>query len=353
MTQISASSGRLQAATKQLQAGKMVVLYDDQERENEGDLVFAGSMVDAAKITFMAREACGLICLSLPPDRVASLGLQMINPELMARNPRGTPFTVSIDAREGISTGISSADRARTIALACSAYASADDFVAPGHVFPLCANAGGVLVRPGHTEGAGDLLRLASMPMGAVICEIMNADGTMARRRELRAFSEQHALPMLGVDDIVLARLLHEPLVQKREFARVASEFSKYLGADTCCFSYGHNIAGAAAVTMLLYASGFPFVAEMKTCLSLQQVQTLEEQIDFAAVSEALANKPALHIVYSVAEESVELKDEYIFALLAQITRALGARQFMSLSALPELLQEMLTYDDIACRELL
>ncbi|MDE3269780.1 MAG: 3,4-dihydroxy-2-butanone-4-phosphate synthase [Pseudomonadota bacterium] len=347
---ISSTFKRLATATKQLQAGKMVVLYDDQERENEGDLVFAGSMVDAAKITFMAREACGLICLSLPPDKVASLGLQMINPEAIARNPRGTPFTVSIDAREGISTGISAADRARTIALACSEQASANDFVAPGHLFPLCADAGGVLARAGHTEGASDLLRLAALPAGAVICEIMNPDGTMARRRELREFATKHALPMLGVDDIMLARLLHEPLVQKREFARVASEFSKYLGTDICCFSYGHSIAGTAAITMLIYASGFPFADDAEVKLSLQNLPSLAEQADLTTVSAALAVKPALHIAYTIAP-AAPIKDEYIYALLAQITKSLGAKR--PSSELPALLEEMLRYDDIACCELL
>lgn len=353
MQRISEASARLQAATTQLQAGKMIVLYDDQERENEGDLVCAGSMIDAAKITFMAREACGLICLSLPPDHVARLGLQVVNPELIARNPRGTAFTISIDAREGISTGISSADRARTIALACSTQASADNFVAPGHVFPLRADAGGVLVRAGHTEGAGDLLRLAGLPAGAVICEIMNADGTMARQRELQAFTTKHALPLLGVDDIVLTRLLHEPLLQKRGFSSVVSEFSKYLGTDIRCFSYGHNVAGVAAVTMLLYASGFPFASDAKVNFSLQQVQALEEQTDFASVSAALAHKPALHITYSVSEHADKPKDEYVFALLAQITKALGAKQLAHQSEVPTLLKEMQSYDDLACIKLL
>lgn len=194
---------RVAAALAALSAGRLVVLVDDAERENEGDLVCAAAHVDAAKINFMAKEGRGLICLSLPPASIARLGLPLMQNGNCAPNPRGTAFTVSIDARHGISTGISAPDRAHTIAVACRLDSSADDLVAPGHVFPLCAAAAGVRERRGHTEGASDLVMMAGLSPGAVICEIMNDDGTMARRPQLTDFVRRHQLPLLHIEDIV------------------------------------------------------------------------------------------------------------------------------------------------------
>ena len=197
---------RVAAALDALREGGMIVLVDDEERENEGDLIFAAAQVDAAKINFMAKEGRGLICLSLTPAAIARLGLPPMPHGSCAANPRGTAFTVSIDARHGISTGISAHDRAHTIAVACRQDSSAKDLVAPGHVFPLRAAAGGVRQRRGHTEGSCDLVLMAGLPPGAVICEIMNDDGTMARRPQLESFAHRHQLPMLHIEDI--ARVL-------------------------------------------------------------------------------------------------------------------------------------------------
>lgn len=194
---------RVGAALAALRQGRMVVLVDDEERENEGDLVCAAAQVDAAKINFMSKEGRGLICLSLPPAAIERLGLPPIPHGSCIPNPRGTAFTISIDARHGISTGISAHDRAHTIAIACRQDSNAADLVAPGHIFPLRAAAGGVRERRGHTEGSNDLVMMAGLPPGAVICEIMNDDGTMARRPQLETFSRRHQLPLLHIEDIV------------------------------------------------------------------------------------------------------------------------------------------------------
>lgn len=194
---------RVAVALDAIRAGRMVVLVDAEDRENEGDLVFAAAAVDAAKINFMAKAGRGLICLSLPPATVTRLGLPAMPRGSCGVNPRGTAFTVSIDARHGVSTGISTHDRAHTIAVACRPDSSAADLVVPGHVFPLQAAAGGVLERQGHTEGASDLVLMAGMSPGAVICEIMNDDGTMARLPQLKIFGARHQLPLLHIADIV------------------------------------------------------------------------------------------------------------------------------------------------------
>lgn len=197
---------RVRQAISDLKNGKLVILVDDEERENEGDLVCAASMIDASIINFMAKEARGLICLSLPAERVEQLGLTMMPRTNRDKNNPGTAFTVSIDASQGISTGISAADRALTVTVACATQATARDLVTPGHMFPIKAEQGGVLSRRGHTEGSVDLVQLAELGVGAVICEIMNDDGTMARLPELRLLGARYNLTIVYIDDIVKFR---------------------------------------------------------------------------------------------------------------------------------------------------
>ncbi len=204
---------RVHRACEELRAGRMVVLVDDEQRENEGDLVMAADRVTPDAINFMARYGRGLICLTLEPSRVEELELHMMVDDNRAEY--GTAFTVSVDAREGVTTGISAADRAHTILLAVSESAKPRDLVSPGHVFPLRAVPGGVLQRTGHTEGSVDLARIAGCAPAGVICEIMNEDGTMARMPELRKFSEQHGLLLLSIVDLVQYRLQNERLVKK------------------------------------------------------------------------------------------------------------------------------------------
>ncbi|MCW6531444.1 MULTISPECIES: 3,4-dihydroxy-2-butanone-4-phosphate synthase [Sphingomonas] len=194
--------------------GRMFILVDDEDRENEGDLVIPAQMATPEKINFMARHGRGLICLALTKSRVDQLGL-----DLMSRNNgtrHETAFTVSIEARDGVTTGISAADRARTVAVAIDAGKGKDEIVTPGHVFPLVAREGGVLVRAGHTEAAVDVARLAGLNPSGVICEIMNEDGTMARLDDLVAFAQLHNLKIGTIRDLIAYRRRHDHLVEKQ-----------------------------------------------------------------------------------------------------------------------------------------
>ncbi|WP_092222773.1 bifunctional 3,4-dihydroxy-2-butanone-4-phosphate synthase/GTP cyclohydrolase II [Desulforhopalus singaporensis] len=207
---------------KDIQAGKMVILVDDEDRENEGDLYMAAEAVDAAAINFMARYGRGLICLTLSGDLVDKLGLPMMVPN--NTSPYGTGFTISIEAKTGVSTGISAADRARTVQVAVDPESGPGDLVSPGHIFPLRARDGGVLVRAGQTEGSVDLSRLAGMIPAGVICEIMNEDGTMARMADLEEFSKEHDLKIATIADLVAYRLREDTLVKRQVEARVPTE---------------------------------------------------------------------------------------------------------------------------------
>ncbi|WP_437733940.1 3,4-dihydroxy-2-butanone-4-phosphate synthase [Sorangium sp. So ce1335] len=204
----SSSTSRVQAALEQLRAGGMVILLDDEAREDEGDLVVMAEHATPAAINFMATHGRGLICLALTEEQVDRLGLPLMATRAGTR--RSTAFTVSIEAREGVTTGISAHDRARTVAAAIARTASPRDLVSPGHVFPLRARRDGVFDREGHTEGAVDLARLAGGLPAAVICEIMNDDGTMARRRDLARFAARHGLPLLTLGDVVRHRVESE-----------------------------------------------------------------------------------------------------------------------------------------------
>jgi 3,4-dihydroxy 2-butanone 4-phosphate synthase/GTP cyclohydrolase II len=200
-------------ALAQIRKGKMVILTDDEARENEGDLVMAAEKVSPASVNFMATHARGLICLSLTEERIRQLNLPLMVQDNTSQHQ--TAFTVSIEAARGTTTGISAADRARTILAAVAPRARPHDLVRPGHVFPLRARTGGVLVRAGQTEGSVDLARLAGLFPAGVICEIMNPDGTMARRPELLRFARKHRLTLLSVADVIRYRLENERLVHR------------------------------------------------------------------------------------------------------------------------------------------
>ncbi len=204
---------KIEAALDDIRHGKMVILVDDEDRENEGDLVVAAEMATPEIINFMATQGRGLICLSLTEARADELGL----PLMVSDNSSsfGTAFTVSIEARQGVTTGISVADRAHTIQVAVADNTTARDLARPGHVFPLRAKNGGVMVRTGQTEGSVDLARLAGLKPAGVICEIMNDDGTMARMPQLEVFAAQHDLKIISVADIVSYRMRKELLVRR------------------------------------------------------------------------------------------------------------------------------------------
>jgi len=202
-----------------IKAGKMVILVDDEDRENEGDLYMAAEAVDADAINFMAKYGRGLICLTLSSELVDKLGLPMMVSD--NKSPYGTGFTISIEAKTGVSTGISAADRARTVQAAVAPDATPSDLISPGHIFPLRARDGGVLVRTGQTEGSVDLSRLAGKLPAGVICEIMNEDGTMARMGDLEIFSQKHGIKIATIADLVAYRLHQETLVKREAEARV------------------------------------------------------------------------------------------------------------------------------------
>jgi len=203
---------RVEKAIEDIRAGRMVILIDDEDRENEGDLTMAASMVTPEAVNFMATHGRGLICLTLTEERVDQLSLPMMATH--NKSPYETAFTVSIEAREGVTTGISAADRAHTIKVAIDPEMGHGDIVVPGHVFPLRARNGGTLVRTGQTEGSVDLATLAGLHPSGVICEIMNEDGTMARLPDLERFGAEHGIRIVAVADIIAWRLRHETLVE-------------------------------------------------------------------------------------------------------------------------------------------
>jgi 3,4-dihydroxy 2-butanone 4-phosphate synthase / GTP cyclohydrolase II len=206
---------RIASAIADVRAGKMVILVDDEDRENEGDLTMAAQFVTPDAINFMATHGRGLICVTLTEEQVERLKLPMMQSPGRLGPSLGTAFTVSIEARHGVTTGISAADRAHTIRVAANPGARPDDIITPGHVFPLRARRGGVLVRTGQTEGSIDLARLADLTPAGVICEIMNEDGTMARMPDLERFAQKHELRILTIADLIQYRLFTERLVRR------------------------------------------------------------------------------------------------------------------------------------------
>jgi 3,4-dihydroxy 2-butanone 4-phosphate synthase / GTP cyclohydrolase II len=216
----------IEEAIAEIRAGRMIVLMDDEDRENEGDLCMAAERVTPDAINFMAKFGRGLICLPLSADRAEQLGLAAMARE--NNSPLGTAFTVSIDARRGISHGQSAADRATTILTAIREGATSQDLVTPGHVFPLIARKGGVLVRTGQTEGAVDLARLAGLKPAGVICEIMRDDGTMARLTDLEEFAERHKLKIATVADLIQYRLRNDSLVHCIGEARLPTRYGEF-----------------------------------------------------------------------------------------------------------------------------
>ncbi|WP_294239264.1 3,4-dihydroxy-2-butanone-4-phosphate synthase [uncultured Sphingomonas sp.] len=225
--------------------GRMFILVDDEDRENEGDLVIPAQMATPDAINFMARHGRGLVCLALTRARVEQLG---IGPMTKANGTRHeTAFTVSIEAREGVTTGISAADRARTIAVAIDANHDAASIVTPGHVFPLVAREGGVLVRAGHTEAAVDVSRLAGLNPSGVICEIMNEDGTMARMDDLVSFAQRHNLKIGTIRDLIAYRRRHDHLVEKRAETVFESEW----GGQWRAMTFWNKATGSEQVALV------------------------------------------------------------------------------------------------------
>lgn len=248
--------------------GKMFILVDDENRENEGDLVIPAQFATPAAINFMAKYGRGLICLSMTHERIENLGLNLMARDNKSRHQ--TAFTVSIEAREGVTTGISAADRAHTIQVAIDPSKNAADIASPGHVFPLVARDGGVLVRAGHTEAAVDISRLAGLNLSGVICEIMNDDGTMARMPDLIEFARQHELKIATIADLISYRRRSEKLVRRV----IESDFNSEFGGDWRIIIYTSSTEYAEHIALVKgkISGDFPALVRMHSLNMLQDM---------------------------------------------------------------------------------
>ena len=239
--------------------GRMFILVDDEDREDEGDLVIPAQMATPAAINFMAKHGRGLICLAMTSERVEQLKLPLMVQHNASRLQ--TAFTVSIEAKDGVTTGISAPDRARTVSVAIDATKGPNDIVTPGHIFPLMARDGGVLVRTGHTEAAVDIARLAGLNPSGVICEIMNDDGTMARREDLIAFAQLHGLKVATIADLIAYRLRHDRIVERK----LETSFKSQFGGEWKLIIYTSKVPYAEHIVLVKgdISKGGPVMARM------------------------------------------------------------------------------------------
>ncbi|MEC7942640.1 MAG: 3,4-dihydroxy-2-butanone-4-phosphate synthase [Pseudomonadota bacterium] len=249
----------MQDVIEDIRNGRMVVVVDDEDRENEGDLIVAAQMATPESINFMAKYGRGLICLAMTGERIDQLGLSLMSND--NRSQFETAFTTSIEAREGVTTGISASDRARTVAVAIDPSHGRDDIVTPGHIFPLRAQDGGTLVRTGHTEAAVDLSRLAGLNPSGVICEIMNEDGTMARLPDLVKFAQYHDLKIATIADLIAYRLKNDSIVERSITTRITREH----GGDFKLIVYRNRVSGAEHLALVKgdIDSGKPVLVRM------------------------------------------------------------------------------------------
>jgi len=256
----------IEEALADIRDGRMVIVLDDDDRENEGDLIMAAEHCGEADVAFMRRHGSGVICVPLTPERLEELAL----PQMVLRNEArlGTAFSVSVDARSGVSTGISAVDRSRTIRLLADPDRGAADLVRPGHIFPLEGRDGGVLVRAGHTEAAIDLCRMAGLRPAAVICEISNDDGSMQRLPELTDFGREHGLKMITVKDLIAYRMAREQLVERVASAKLPTAHGEFT-IHGYRARYGETEAEHAALVMGDVANGEPILVRVHSeCLT-------------------------------------------------------------------------------------
>jgi 3,4-dihydroxy 2-butanone 4-phosphate synthase/GTP cyclohydrolase II len=326
--------------------GRMFILVDDEDRENEGDLVIPAQFCDAAAINFMAKHGRGLICLSLTRERCEHLGLP-----LMARGnePRlRTAFTISIEAREGVTTGISAADRARTVAVAIDPASARQDLVAPGHIFPLMARAGGVLERAGHTEAAVDIARLAGLNPAGVICEIMNDDGSMARLPDLIAFAQRHNIKVGTIADLISYRMRNDRLVERD----IATSLTSRFGGDFRLQVYTNVLDGVEHAVLVKgdVTTPEPVLVRVHAVNLLEDllgdgVQGRGDQLHRAMEMIGKAGRGVVvllrepsktslsdRIKISLGEEPQKPRDLRVYGIGAQILADLGVRDMILLS---------------------
>ncbi|MCU0816343.1 MAG: 3,4-dihydroxy-2-butanone-4-phosphate synthase [Cypionkella sp.] len=321
--------------------GRMFILVDHEDRENEGDLVIPAQMCTPQAVNFMATHGRGLICLALTSDRVDQLGLQPMSPKNSSRH--ASAFTLSIEAREGISTGISAADRARTVSVAIDPSKGAADIATPGHIFPLRARDGGVLVRAGHTEAAVDVARLAGLNPSGVICEVMNDDGTMARLPDLITFAQRHGLKIGTISDLIAYRRRNDNLVKVSAERKITSEF----GGDWTMRIYTDQTEGAEHVVLIkgdITAPG-PVLTRMHTLDPLLDVVGLGPKGRTAEFGEAMSliakeGRGVLVLLRDLhmklaAEDAASPQTLRQYGLGAQILVSLGLQELILLTNSP------------------
>ena len=279
------SLNSIEEIIEDIRQGKMVILMDDEGRENEGDLIMAADRVRAEDISFMARHACGLICLTLTQQRCEQLNLPLMVQDNKTKN--GTAFTLSIEATTGVTTGISAADRARTVQAAVARNATAADIVQPGHIFPLMADPAGVLNRAGHTEAGCDLARLAGYEPSAVIVEIMNPDGTMARRDDLEKFAQEHDLKMGTVEDLIHYRLSNDHTVNRLSEKQITTQYGDF---QLTAFEDEVQDATHLALTKGDISPDEPTLVRVCTIEGVRDILGIESSgLDIWSIGEALA----------------------------------------------------------------
>jgi 3,4-dihydroxy 2-butanone 4-phosphate synthase/GTP cyclohydrolase II len=293
--------------------GRMFILVDDEDRENEGDLVIPAQFATPDAINFMARHARGLICLALTQHRVQKLGLPLMSRQNSTRHQ--TAFTVSIEAREGVTTGISAADRAKTVAVAIQSESTPDDITTPGHVFPLVAREGGTLVRAGHTEASVDIARKAGLNPSAVICEIMNDDGTMARLPDLVAFAQKHNLKLGTIADLIAHRRLTERLVRKVE----EGVFRHAAGGDWRAVVFANTVEYQEHLALVKgdISDGAPVMVRMH---AVDLLDDMTQQPHWIAVHNAM------HMIGEVGRGVVVMIREHRKTALAERVRLLSSQ---------------------------